>query len=205
MKLAVFGATGGTGRQIVEQALAQSHTVAALVRDPAKLPLQNEGLTLIQGNVLDRAAVDRTVAGAGAVFISLGNTSNNPNQVVSQGTEVIVAAMQAAGVKRLIVITSLGVGDSKDQVPFFFKALMATAMRGVFQDKEAQEKLVKESGLDWTIIRPGGLTNGPATGVYRAGLERTIGGQVARADVAAFALSQLASDEYLHKTPAIAQ
>lgn len=205
MRLAVFGATGGTGQQIVRQALDQGHEVAALVREPGKMTLQHAHLTLMEGNVLDRAAVDHTLAGADAVLISLGNTPNNPNLVVSSGTGVILDAMQAAGVKRVIVISSLGVGDSKDQVPFFFKALIATALRGAFQDKEAQEKLVMQSGSDWTIIRPGGLTDGPATGVYRAGDDRSIGGQVARADVAAFALAQLASDEYLHKTPAIAQ
>jgi len=205
MKLAILGATGGTGRQIVSQALAEGHSVAALVRDPAKLTLQHEHLVLVQGNVLDRAAVDRTLAGAGAVFISLGNTANNPNQIVSAGTAVVLDAMKAADVKRLIVISSLGVGDSKDQVPLFFKALIATALRNAFQDKEAQEKLVMASETDWTIIRPGGLTDGPATAAYRAGLDRSIGGQVARADVAAFALAQLSSDEYVGKTPAIAQ
>jgi uncharacterized protein YbjT (DUF2867 family) len=205
MKLAVFGATGGTGRQIVEQALALGHEVSALVRDSAKLPLTNPGLALVEGNVLDRAAVDRALAGAEAVFVSLGNTANNPDMVVSEGTAVVVAAMQAASVKRLIVVSSLGVGDSKDQVPLFFKAIIATALRKAFQDKDAQEKLVMASGLDWTIIRPGGLTDGPATGVYRAGLDRSISGSVARADVAAFALAQLAGGEYIHKTPAIAQ
>ncbi len=205
MKLAVFGATGGTGRQIVEQALGQGYDVAALVRDPAKISILHDHLTLVQGNVLDRDAVDRTVGGADAVFVSLGNTANNPDMVVSQGTAVVMAAMHAADVKRLIVISSLGVGDSKDQIPLFFKAIIATALRKAFQDKEAQEKLVMASGLDWTIIRPGGLTDAPAAGVYRAGLDHTIGGQIARADVAAFALAQVGSKDYLCKTPAIAQ
>jgi putative NADH-flavin reductase len=205
MKVAVFGATGGTGRQIVEQALSQGHEVVALVRDPAKLLLQHDHLALVVGDVIDRDAVDRTVAGADAVFVSLGNTANNPDMVVSQGTAVIVAAMNAAGVKRLIVVSSLGVGDSKEQVPLFFKAIIATALRNAFQDKEAQEKLVMASELDWTIIRPGSLTDGPATGAYRAGMDRSIGGQIARSDVAAFALTQLTGDDYLRKTPAIAQ
>lgn len=190
---------------MVEQALAAGHTVAALARDAAKLPLQNDRLTVVEGNVLDRSAVERTLAGAGAVLVSLGNTPSNPQMIVSEGTAVIIAAMQAGGVRRLIVISSLGVGDSKDQVPFFFKALMATALRSAFQDKEAQEKLVRASGLDWTIIRPGGLIDSPATGSYRAGLDRSIGGQVSRADVAAFALKELTSDAYVGKTPAIAQ
>jgi putative NADH-flavin reductase len=205
MKVAVFGATGGTGRQIVEQALGQGHDVVALVRDPAKLLLQHDHLAVVAGDVLDRGAVERTVAGVAAVFVSLGNTANNPDMVVSQGTAVIMAAMNAAGVKRLIVVSSLGVGDSKEQVPLFFKAIIATALRKVFQDKEAQERLVMASELDWTIIRPGGLTDGPATGAYRAGMDRSIGGQIARSDVAAFALTQLTGDDYLRKTPAIAQ
>jgi putative NADH-flavin reductase len=203
MKIAVFGATGGTGRQIVEQALAQGHAVVALVRSLEKLPLTNDHLTLIQGDVLDRAAVDRTVAGADAVFVSLGNTPNNPAMVVSEGTKVVMAAMQAAGVKRLIVISSLGVGDSKDQIPLFFKLIVGTVLRKAFQDKEAQEQLVKSSGLDWTIIRPSGLTDGPPTGVYRAGTDPVEGRQISRADVAAFALAELGSGQYLHKTPAI--
>jgi putative NADH-flavin reductase len=203
MKLAVFGATGGTGRQIVEQALAQGHAVTALVRDPAKLQLQNAQLAVVQGDVLDSSAVARTLAGAEAVFVSLGNTANNPDMVVSQGTGVVMAAMQAAGIKRLIVISSLGVGDSKDHVPLFFKAIIATALRKAFQDKEAQEKLVIASGLDWTIIRPGGLSDGPATGTYQAGAVKAGGGTIPRADVAAFALAQLGSTEYVQKTPGI--
>ncbi len=203
MKLAIFGATGGVGRQIVEQALSQGHSVAALVRDPAKLSLLNEQLTLVQGNVLERSDVEKTLNGADAVFVSLGNTPNNPDMVVSQGTAEVVAAMQADGVQRLVVISSLGIGDSKDQIPFLFRAIVATALRKAFQDKEAQESLVKASGLDWTIIRPGGLNDGPA-GEYRAGLDPKISGSVARTDVAAFALAQLQTDEFLHKTPAIA-
>jgi uncharacterized protein YbjT (DUF2867 family) len=204
MKLAVFGATGGTGRQIVEQALAQGHVVTALVRDPSKLALQNAGLLIVQGDVLDPAAVAQTVVGAEAAFVSLGNTANNPDMVVSQGTGVVISAMQAAAIKRLIVISSLGVGDSKDHVPLFFKAIIATALRKAFQDKEAQEKLVMASGLDWTIIRPGGLSDGPATGQYQAGQVKASGATISRADVAAFALAQLTSNEYIGKTPAIA-
>jgi putative NADH-flavin reductase len=203
-KIAVFGATGGTGRQIVEQALAQGMQVTALVRDPSKLPIQNALFKVVKGDVLDRSAVESTVSGVDAVFVSLGNTANNPDMVVSQGTAMVVTAMQAAGIRRLIVISSLGVGDSKDHIPLFFKAIIATALRKAFQDKEAQEKLVMASRLDWTIIRPSGLSDGPATGSYRSGDVKATGNTVARADVAAFALAQLQSDQYLHKTPGIA-
>ena len=204
MKLTVFGATGGTGKQVVEQALAAGHHVTALVRDPAKLTITHPALTVRRGNVLEPEDVFNSVSGAEAVVVSLGSTANNPDSVVSKGTANVVDAMQKAGVARLIVVTSLGVGESKDQVPFFFKALMATALRKTMQDKEAQETLVKASGLDWTIVRPGGLTDGPRTGQYRYGLDpKLVAGQVARADVAEFVLKQLTDTQFLRKAPAI--
>jgi putative NADH-flavin reductase len=204
MKIALFGATGGTGQQIIAQALAAGHSIQALVRDPAHLSLQNPNLSLITGDVLDPAAVVRTLAGAEAAIVSLGNTANNPDWIVSNGTQVIVEAMKQGGPRRLVVITSLGVGDSKDQVPFAFKMLMKTVLRKPMEDKERQEQIVRASGLDWTIVRPGGLSNGPRTGNYRSGLDPKISaGQVSRADVAAFTLRQLDDATFLHQTPAI--
>lgn len=205
MKIAVFGATGGTGSQVVKQALAAGYEVTALVRDPAKLDMSDPNLTIVTGSVLDAAPVQQTVQGADAVVLSLGNTANNPDYVVSQGTQVILDAMRELGQpRRIVVVSSLGVGESKDQVPFAFKMLMKTALKKPMEDKERQEALVKASGLDWTIVRPGGLTNGPATGQYKSGLDPKIGaGQVARADVAAFVLQQLTDGTYLHQAPAI--
>ena len=205
MQIAVFGATGGTGQQVVQQALAAGHSVSALVRDPSRLAAQDERLTVVEGDVLDRAKVDETVSGADAVIVSLGNTSSNPDYIVSRGTEVIVDAMTAAGIPmRLIVVSSLGVGESRDQVPFAFKMLMNTVLKKAIDDKERQEALVKASGFDWIIVRPGGLTNGPATGSYKAGVDvKLTAGQVSRADVAAFVLLQLDDDTYLHQAPAI--
>ena len=205
MQIAVFGATGGTGQQVVQQALAAGHSVSALVRDPSRLAAQDERLTVVEGDVLDRAKVDETVSGADAVIVSLGNTSNNPDYIVSRGTEVIVDSMTAAGKPmRLIVVSSLGVGESRDQVPFAFKMLMNTVLKKAMDDKERQEALVKASGFDWIIVRPGGLTNGPATGSYKAGVDvKLTAGQVSRADVAAFVLLQLDDDTYLRQAPAI--
>lgn len=204
MKIAVFGATGGTGREVVEQALHQGHHVTALVRDPSRLPITHPNLTMIQGNVLDAEQVAETVAGADVAVVSLGNTANNPDYVVSQGTAVILDAMQAQGVPRVIVVTSLGVGDSLKQVPFAFRMLMQTVLKKPIEDKERQEEMVMASDRDWIIVRPGGLTDGPATGQYEAGLGANISaGQVSRADVAAFILQQLADDTYLRQTPAI--
>ncbi len=205
MKIAVFGATGGVGRQVVQQALAAGHQVTALARDPSRLAGADPNLTVVAGSVLDEAAVQQTLAGADAAVVSLGNTANNPEYVVSQGTQVILNVIsQLDGPRRMVVVSSIGVGDSKDQVPFAFKMLMKTVLRKAMEDKERQEALVKASGLDWIIVRPGGLTDGPATGQYQAGLDPKISaGQVARADVAAFILQQLTDDTYLRQAPAI--
>lgn len=139
------------------------------------------------------------------MVVSLGNTDSNPDDVVSQGTQIIISAMQRLGrPRRIVIVSSLGVGESKDQVPFAFKLLMKSVLKKPMQDKERQEALLKASDLDWTIVRPGGLTNGPATGRYRAGLDPKISaGQVSRADVAAFVLAQLSDLTYLHRAPAI--
>jgi putative NADH-flavin reductase len=204
MKLAVFGGSRGVGRQVIEQALAAGHEVQALLRSPDAFDLTHSQLTIVPGNVLEAADVAACVAGVDAVVCSLGNTKNNPANVVTDGTKQIVSAMQAAGTRRLVVVTSIGVGDSADQVPVAFKLLMKTVLKGVMEDKEGQETAVKASGLDWIIIRPGGLTDGPRTGSYKAGMDKSIrAGQVSRADVAEFVLQQLTDDTYLRQTPAI--
>lgn len=204
MNIAVFGGSRGVGRLVIEQALAQGHTVQALVRTPESFEIDDERVTAVIGNVLEPNDVSACVSGAEAVVVSLGSTGNNPDNVVSQGTQNVIAAMKEAGVKRLIVVTSLGVGDSKNQVPFAFKMLMKTVLKKPMADKEIQEHYVRESGLDWIIVRPGGLTDGPATGDFQAGVDSSImAGQVSRADVAAFVLQQLTNDTYLHQAPAI--
>lgn len=202
MKVAVFGATGGTGRRVVESALAQGHEVTALVRDPAKLPISNPALTVFTGNVMDAAAVEKALSGAAAAVVSLGNTANNPERIVSEGTKVILAGMKKLGVPRVVVVSSGGVGDSKDQVPFFFKVLMKGPLKKTMEDKELQEAAVMASGLEWIIARPVGLTDGPATGKYNAGPTIT-GGQISRADVADFVVKQLTDNSYLRQTPSL--
>jgi putative NADH-flavin reductase len=204
MKIALFGATGGTGAEIVTQAIAAGHHLVALVRDPAKVTTTQVQLTTVTGNVLNQQDVDKVVVGADAVVCSLGNTSNNPEMVVSTGTKHIIDAMQRYGVSRLIVVSSLGVGESKDQVPLFFKVIMKTALRKAMADKEAQEALVRASGLDWTIVRPGGLTDGPATGAYQVDTTNTVvAGRIARADVAGFVVRELGNNEYVGMAPAV--
>jgi uncharacterized protein YbjT (DUF2867 family) len=204
MRIAVFGGTGGTGRQVIEQALEAGHQVAALVRDPNRLSATTKQADIIVGDVLNPQQVAETISGADAVVVSLGSRSDSPENTVSQGTKNIIACMHESGVKRLVVVTSLGVGDSKDQVPMAFKLVIKTVMRKIMADKDLQEQHVQESGLDWVIVRPGGLSDDPASGAYIFGVDPSImAGQVSRADVAAFVLQNLSDDQFLGQAVAI--
>jgi putative NADH-flavin reductase len=202
MQIALFGATGGTGRQVLEQAIASGHTVTALVRDPAKIEARS-GLTLVHGDVLDQEATSRCVAGSQAVICVLGSGVGD-EPVEAQGTQRILEAMRTNGVRRLIAVTSLGVGDSRGQVGAQFRQAMDTVLQPIIAAKTEQERLIRESSLDWTIVRPGGLDDGPRTGAYRCGTEPTLmAGLISRADVAEFVLRQLSDTTYLHRCPAV--
>ncbi len=205
MKLAIFGATGGTGQELVKQSLAQGHEVTAFARTPEKLALRHERLRVVAGDVLDYAAVEQAVTGQDAVLCALGSPSLKANTVLSEGTQNIIQAMTAHKVRRFVCETSLGVGDSQGQPGFIFSNLVVPLfLRHVMADKEIQESYIKASSLDWVIVRPGGLTNSPRAGNYRHGLAKDISGRIARADVAEFMLKQVSDDTYLRKTPAIA-
>ena len=202
MNIALFGATGGTGSQVLEQALDAGHTIRALARDPARLAAR-DGLVIIPGDVLDQAATDSCVQGADAVVCVLGTTPGN-EPVEAAGTERILAAMDKHGVRRLVAVSSMGVGDSVDQVAFAFRIIMNLTLKRIMHAKEAQERLIMASDTDWTIVRPGGLTDGPRTGSYKAGTDKAIKAKrVSRADVAHFVLRQLGDDTYVRQAPAV--
>ena len=204
MKLAIFGSTGRTGRELVAQALAQGHEVTAFARAPEKVALQHERLRVLPGDVMDYAAVEQTIAGQSAVLSALGSPTLKANTVQSEGTRHIIRAMGQHGVRRFICETSLGVGDSHGQPGFVFTYLVQTTfLKHVFADKEIQERYIRESELEWVIVRPGALTNGARAGKYRHGLDKSIAGKISRADVAEFMLRQLTEDTYLRRTPAI--
>lgn len=202
MKIALFGATGGTGRQILVQGLAQDYAFKALARQPEKLE-PADGLEVVTGDVLDQEAVDRCLAATDAAICVLGS-HGGAAPVEADGTERIIAGMQRLGIERLVAVTSMGVGDSRDQVPTFFRVIMQLTLKKIMAAKEVQEQLIRDSELRWTIVRPGGLTDGPATGAYRSGTDRSIQAtRVSRADVADFVLQQLTHERYLRQTPAI--
>lgn len=207
MRLLVFGSTGGTGRELVKQALEQGHRVTAYARDPGKIKdLQHSSLKVVRGDVLDPAAVESSVAGHDGVLVAIG-AGPARTTLREQGSRNIVEAMKRSDVKRLICQSSLGVGDSRANLSFFTKHIVVGIfLRHAFADHERQETVVMQSSLDWTIVRPPHLRDGPRTGVYRHGFSTTdkrIKGWISRADVADFMLKQLADDTYVHQTPGV--
>ena len=207
MRLLVFGPTGGTGRQLLIQALDRDHTVTAFARDPAKIEdIQHSRLTVVRGDVLDAATVESAIAGHEGILVTIGAGSIR-TALREEGTRNIVEAMQSTGVKRLVCQSSLGVGDSRTNLPFFTKyIIVGIFLRHAFADHELQEAVVRQSSLDWTIVRPPHLKDGPRTEVYRHGFSTTdkrIKGWISRADVADFMLKQLVDDTYLHQAPGV--
>ncbi len=205
MKIAIFGSTGGTGKKLVKQALELGYEVTAFARTQAKLDeFKSENLKIICGDVFNYEDVEKAIVGQDAVLSALGNPTLKANNTTSEGTRNIVKAMQANSVKRFVCETSLGVGDSREQAGFFFsKIIIPTLLKNAIADKEIQEQIIRENDLNWTIVRPGGLKDSPKTSKYRAGLDKSISGNISRADVAEFMLKQINSDEFLRKCPVI--
>jgi putative NADH-flavin reductase len=200
MKLLVFGATGGTGRQCVDQALAQGHQVTAFVRQSAALTVQHPDLTIIQGDITDQDAVQRAIPGHDVVISALG-TRGGP-AVLPEGTRNILEAMASHGVRRSLWVSSFGAGDSLQQMGWLSQTLIVKGfLRQAIQEKNAQEQVILASGGDWIIARPGGLTDGPLTGTYRVtGPGDKVGRpSISRADVADFMLKNLTDDRYVQK------
>lgn len=248
MNLLILGATGGTGRALVEQALGQGHTVTAFARDPSKVRTTHANLRTLKGDILDYASLEAALHRQDAVLSALGIRIPvmpliaivilcqlsarlghllgpvgllvrigipfltylflfKRTTTLSEGTQNVVSAMEKAGVKRFVCESSLGVGNSRGQLGFFYNyVLIPILLRNVFADKEVQEKIIRESSLDWVIVRPGALTNGPCTGAYQSGFDasdKSIQAKISRADVADFMLKQLTTDACLRKTPGL--
>lgn len=207
MKVLVLGATGGTGRLIVRDALEKGHSVVAMVRSKASAP-DLPGADIIEGDARDEGALMRALEGCDAVVSSLG-TGVSPFSEVSvltEATRALLPAMTRSGVRRLVCISALGVGDSRGHGGFVFDRLfMPLLLRHAYKDKGRQEDAIRASSLDWVIARPAMLTNDPARGSLRAvaDLANVNGGKVARADVARFVVEQLATNTWLKQTPVL--
>ncbi|MFI5259169.1 MAG: NAD(P)-dependent oxidoreductase [Candidatus Limnocylindrales bacterium] len=211
MRLTVFGATGRTGRPIVEQALAAGHEVVAFARDPAKLSIAHERLTAVQGDATDPSAVERAVEGADAV-ISVMATSGSQRIArtgpLTRGTQNILAAMEKYGVRRLVISSGAPAASDPQDVPDLRFTLLAAAVRllapASLADTTGSVRATKASDLDWTVVRMPSPTDAPPTGRVEAGFaSRAMGMRIARADAAAFMLREVVECRYLRQTPVI--
>jgi len=206
MKVVVFGAAGRTGKNIVEQALGRGYHVTAFVHKTRGLEEYAEkGLQAVQGDVLVAGDVNRAVAGHDAVLSALGRSSSR-RQVTFPGTKTIVEAMEKTGVRRLIVESAFGAGESSNEMPFLDRLLVrGVLLRSSFRDKDMMERCVEKSRLEWTIVRPPRLTNGPRQGRYRAGerIPLSIRSGMSRGDVADFMLEQIEGEEFVNRKPSV--
>lgn len=206
MKIAVFGASGKTGIKAVEQALAKGYEVKALVRNPQKITLSDEKLSIIQGDVTDMASVEEAVDGVDGVLVALGASPDMQSDIVmEQGTKNIIDAMKKHGVKRIIVQSSYAMSGEDEGIQFMKQMGMEDEQIGMIKplldDKKKQTEVVINSGLEYVLARPLMLTDGEKTGEYRIGedIEVKQGDSISRADVADFMLKALTDNTYLGK------
>jgi len=206
-KILVLGATGGTGRLIVSQAVARNYDVTVLTRSAAKAG-GLEGAKLIVGDARDEIVLRQALEGRDAVISALGTPASPLREVtqLSTATRALVSAMKAEQVSRLICITGIGAGDSAGHGGFLFDNLIfPLLLRKVYADKNRQEAIIRESGLDWVLVRPSVLNDKPGRDAIRAltDLSDFHGGTISREDVASFVLDQLHADAWLHRSPLI--
>jgi len=206
MRLAIFGATGGTGLELTRQALEQGHSVRVLLRNPNRMPLSNSNMRIVLGNALDHESVTKTVLGTDAVLSCLGQGNNllRNTRVVSVGTQLIAEVMKGQGVRRLVVESAFGAGDSLALANVVERVVFATLLWAPYEDKNMMEPGVKASGLDWTIVRPTRLTNKARTGRYAVIVgRRPEVGTVSRADVAAAMLRAVEERLWIGEAPTV--
>jgi uncharacterized protein YbjT (DUF2867 family) len=205
----VIGGSRGIGLQTVKRALAAGHRVRALARGVAAMPVEHAELEKIAGDALDSGTVAGAVDGMEAVIETLG-APKDPQAVIwgtdlfSRATRILIDAMRAKGVKRLVAVTGLGAGDSRGHGGFFYDAIaFPLILKRVYDDKDVQEQMIRASGLDWTIARPGMLTSGPATGRVRALSDPKDwrAGTISRADVADFLVREAFERRFVGQTP----
>lgn len=205
MKLLLIGASQGVGFELLQQALQAGHDVTLIARNPDHLEINHERLNVVKGDILNKSVIEQTVNGQDVVCITIGiKPTRKPVSVYSEGTKTVIEAMKKTSCHRLLCVTGIGAGDSRGHGGFFYdKIINPLLLKTGYEDKDRQEAIVRQSDLDWEIIRPGFLTNGPHTGNYRV-LTNLIGvkaGNISRADVADFMLREAAKMQYGKQTP----
>jgi putative NADH-flavin reductase len=210
MKLTIFGATGATGTCLVEQATAAGHDVTAVVRDPARLTVPgHQRLAVVTANVMDPAPISPAIEGRDAVLTALGPHGTGPTTISQDSVRSIIQAMQKTGTRRFITVSGSIVTDDGESA--YMRYLLKPVVRGTFlrhvcADMRDAEAAIRDSSLDWTIMRPPGLTSKAAKGTYRTAIDRNLphGFNVSRADLAACMLTLLDDPATVHKHVCIA-
>ena len=207
MRVAVFGATGRTGREVVARARAAGMDVTAYARDPARLGPPADGVRVVEGALDDDARIAEALAGCDAAVCALGvGRPLRTDPAVVDGVRRIVAAMEAAGVRRLVYLSFVGVRESRARSGPVIRLVLSRVVRNEAADHERKEAVVRASGLDWTIVRPPLLTSGPAGAALRAGEDVAATGalpRASRADVAAYMVGQLTATDQIRRAPSL--
>jgi putative NADH-flavin reductase len=210
MKLTIFGATGATGTRLTGLALTVGHDVTAVVRDPARLAIPaHPRLRTVTADVMDPASIIPAIAGADAVISAVGPRGTGPTTVIQDSVRSIIQAMQKTGTRRLLEVSGSIVADEGES-PYLRYLLKPVArrtfLRHVCADMRRGEDQIRETSLDWTIVRPPALSGKPATGTYRTAIDRNLphGFTVSRADLAACMLTLLGDPATVHRHVAIA-
>lgn len=209
MRIVIFGATGRTGRRVVERALAAGHEVTGIARTPSKMEMTHERLTLVRGDILDYESFASALRGQDAVVSTVGKERYFRSvELYSEGIKNVVRAMDAHGVSRLLAITSGGTHPGWDRNnPLFFELLIKRILlRGEYADMRRMEDFVAKTAFDWTLVRPSGLTDEEGTGEFRAtvGFSLSESNTTTRDDLAEFIVEELESDQYVREGVAIA-
>ena len=208
MRVLIIGASKGIGLETTRQALAAGHRVRAFARSADAIRLQDARLDKFRGDALKAADVEAALEGVDVVIQALGVGFGDlfrPVRLFSDATRVLVRAMEAKGVKRLIAVTGFGAGDSREAIGLIQSLPFSLVFGRAYDDKSEQERLIRQSSLEWTIARPGVLTDGRRTGRAKilADPSQWRNGTIARADVADFLVRQIEDRTYLRKAPVL--
>lgn len=215
MKALVIGATGGSGRAAVEQLLAAGHEVTAFSRHADQLPIQSDQLRVVNGDAMKSTDVERAVEGQDAVIVTLGihenamrvrilGSSTTPIDVRSKGTRNVIAAMRKHRVRKLVVQTSFGVGETRDKLPLIYRLMFGLLLKEQIADTEKQEREVRDSGLDWVLAQPVNLTDDVnEEGPFASPAGETRQMKISRKSVGRFLVDATQSATYIGRSVAL--
>lgn len=209
MKLAIIGASRGIGRKVVDEALERGHTVRAMARNMTETGIEAEGFTALDGDALSATDVALAIEGADAVILTLGIPKDmrvmKTTTLFSDATRTLIAAMKEAGITRLLTVTGFGAGDSKEKLSTPERLTQKAFLGRTYADKDLQEQLIRDSDLDWTIARPGILSDNRKSNAYKVLVEKESwrNGLINRSDVADFLVTEAETGAHIGKTPAL--